>query len=52
MRPAGAPGLTMAAEYTDAVLAELGARVALNLARWRLPPDTAVRLLNVSENAT
>jgi Ser/Thr protein kinase RdoA (MazF antagonist) len=42
----------LAFEYTDGVLAELAARVALNVARWGLPPTTGVSLLNVSENAT
>ena len=42
----------MAEEYSPAVIAELTARVADNLARWRFPPSAAVTLLNVSENAT
>jgi Ser/Thr protein kinase RdoA (MazF antagonist) len=42
----------MATEYTDAVLAELTARVALSVTRWNLPPTTRVSLLSVSENAT
>jgi Ser/Thr protein kinase RdoA (MazF antagonist) len=42
----------MAEEYSPAVIAELTARVADNLDRWRFPPSAAVTLLNVSENAT
>jgi Ser/Thr protein kinase RdoA (MazF antagonist) len=42
----------MADEYTPAVIAELHARVADNLARWLFPPSAAVTLLTVSENAT
>lgn len=39
-------------EYTPAVLADLEERVHRALPRWGLPADGAVRLLNVSENAT
>ncbi|HWS66924.1 MAG TPA: phosphotransferase [Steroidobacteraceae bacterium] len=42
----------MADEYTPAVIAELHARVADNLARWMFSPSASVTLLNVSENAT
>jgi Ser/Thr protein kinase RdoA (MazF antagonist) len=42
----------MANEYTPAVIAELHARVADNLARWMFSPSASVTLLNVSENAT
>src|SRR5260370_3876236 len=42
----------MANEYTPAVIAELHARVADNLARWRFSPSASVTLLTVSENAT
>jgi Ser/Thr protein kinase RdoA (MazF antagonist) len=42
----------MAGEYTPEVLAELNTRVARGLARWKMSPDTSIRLLNVSENAT
>ncbi len=42
----------MANEYTSAVIAELHARVADNLARWMFSPSASVTLLNVSENAT
>jgi Ser/Thr protein kinase RdoA (MazF antagonist) len=42
----------MASEYTAEVLAELRSRVAASMASWRLSPDTLIRLLNVSENAT
>jgi Ser/Thr protein kinase RdoA (MazF antagonist) len=42
----------MAEEYTPAVVAELTARVADNVARWRLSPAASVALLSVSENAT
>src|SRR6202023_2308559 len=42
----------MADEYTPAVIAELHARVADNLARWMFPPSASVTLLAVSENAT
>jgi len=42
----------MAGEYPPEVLAELERRVAVALPRWHLSPDTGVRLLNVSENAT
>jgi Ser/Thr protein kinase RdoA (MazF antagonist) len=39
-------------EYTPAVLADLEERVHRALPRWGLPEGSAVRLLNVSENAT
>src|SRR5580692_4184977 len=39
-------------QYTPAVIAELQARVADNLARWMFPPSASVTLLTVSENAT
>ena len=39
-------------EYTPEVLADLAERVHRALPRWGLPEDSAVRLLNVSENAT
>ena len=42
----------MSGEYTPAVLAELEGMVARGLSRWQLSPATAIRLLNVSENAT
>jgi Ser/Thr protein kinase RdoA (MazF antagonist) len=42
----------MADEYTPAVIAELHARVADNLARWMFSPSASVTLLTVSENAT
>src|SRR5882724_11879208 len=42
----------MANEYTSAVIAELHARVADNLARWMFSPAASVTLLTVSENAT
>jgi Ser/Thr protein kinase RdoA (MazF antagonist) len=42
----------MADEYTPEVMAELQLRVAGGLWRWKLPPETSIRLLNVSENAT
>jgi Ser/Thr protein kinase RdoA (MazF antagonist) len=42
----------MAGEYTPAVLNELDAQVARGLEHWNLSPDTTIRLLNVSENAT
>lgn len=42
----------MADEYSPPVIAELTARVADNLARWRFSAAAAVTLLNVSENAT
>jgi Ser/Thr protein kinase RdoA (MazF antagonist) len=42
----------MADEYSPTVIAELTARVADNLARWRFSPAASVKLLNVSENAT
>jgi Ser/Thr protein kinase RdoA (MazF antagonist) len=42
----------MAVEYTPEVLAELDARVTRSLPRWSLSAGAAVRLLNISENAT
>ena len=42
----------MTAEYSPQVLVELEARVTANLARWSMSPAAAIRLLNVSENAT
>jgi Ser/Thr protein kinase RdoA (MazF antagonist) len=42
----------MGGEYTPAVLGELDRRVRAALGRWGLSPATAIRLLNVSENAT
>jgi Ser/Thr protein kinase RdoA (MazF antagonist) len=42
----------MAGEFTPEVVADLHGVVAGSLARWGLPPDTDIRLLNISENAT
>jgi Ser/Thr protein kinase RdoA (MazF antagonist) len=42
----------MADEYTPTVVAELNARVADNLGRWRFSPSASITLLNISENAT
>lgn len=42
----------MSSEYTPAVVADLKAMVAASLPRWGLPPQTGIRLLNLSENAT
>lgn len=42
----------MAGEYTEQILTELDAMVAAGLDRWNLSPETMVRRLNVSENAT
>ena len=42
----------MAVEYTPEVLTELERMVARGLSCWGLDPATAIRLLNVSENAT
>jgi Ser/Thr protein kinase RdoA (MazF antagonist) len=42
----------MAVEYGADVVAELEARIRRDLARWSLGADTAISLLNVSENAT
>ena len=42
----------MAGEYTPEVLIELERMVARDLSCWGLAPATAIRLLNVSENAT
>src|ERR1700737_2209648 len=42
----------MADEYTPAVIAELHAGGADNLARWMFSPSESVTLLTVSENAT
>jgi Ser/Thr protein kinase RdoA (MazF antagonist) len=42
----------VAGEYTPEVLTELELMVARDLSCWGLAPATAIRLLNVSENAT
>jgi Ser/Thr protein kinase RdoA (MazF antagonist) len=42
----------VAGEYTPEVVAELELMVARGLSRWGLTAATAIRLLNVSENAT
>lgn len=42
----------MAGEYDPEVLADLEAAVRGALAQWSLAPDSDIRLLNVSENAT
>jgi len=42
----------MALEYTAEVLADLHVMVAQSLAYWGLSSETAVSLLNISENAT
>jgi Ser/Thr protein kinase RdoA (MazF antagonist) len=42
----------VAGEYTPEVVAELELMVARGLSCWRLSAATAIRLLNVSENAT
>jgi len=42
----------MSGEYTPEVVADLHRMVAGSLARWGLPPDTGITLLNLSENAT
>jgi len=42
----------MAGEYAADVVADLQAMVAKGLGRWNLPPETTIRLLNLSENAT
>jgi Ser/Thr protein kinase RdoA (MazF antagonist) len=39
-------------EYAGDVVADLELMVTRSLSRWDLPPHTAVRLLNLSENAT
>jgi Ser/Thr protein kinase RdoA (MazF antagonist) len=39
-------------EYAGDVVADLELMVRRSLGRWDLPPETAVRLLNLSENAT
>ncbi len=39
-------------EYAGDVVADLELMVTRSLSRWDLPPDTAVSLLNLSENAT
>jgi Ser/Thr protein kinase RdoA (MazF antagonist) len=39
-------------EYTPEVMTDLERMVARDLPRWELSPKTAIRLLNVSENAT
>ncbi len=42
----------MSAEYADDVLRDFEAMVRGNLPKWGLPPDTCIRLLSISENAT
>jgi Ser/Thr protein kinase RdoA (MazF antagonist) len=42
----------MGGEYATEIVEDLKRMVAKNLPRWGLPPDSAVRLLNLSENAT
>jgi Ser/Thr protein kinase RdoA (MazF antagonist) len=42
----------MSGEYSADVVAELEQRVAEHLRCWGLPADTAITLLNLSENAT
>jgi Ser/Thr protein kinase RdoA (MazF antagonist) len=42
----------VAGEYTPEVMSDLERMVARGLSRWELSPATAVKLLNVSENAT
>jgi len=42
----------MSGEYATEVVHDLELMVGASLARWNLPPDTRVRLLNLSENAT
>jgi Ser/Thr protein kinase RdoA (MazF antagonist) len=42
----------MVAEYPPEVVADLQIMVARGLPRWGLSPDTAIALLNLSENAT
>jgi Ser/Thr protein kinase RdoA (MazF antagonist) len=42
----------MASEYTPDVVADLRIMVAKGLPRWGLSPETAITLLNLSENAT
>jgi Ser/Thr protein kinase RdoA (MazF antagonist) len=42
----------VAEEYTPEVVADLECMVARGLPRWQLSPATAIKLLNVSENAT
>ena len=42
----------MSAEYSAEVVADLHAMVSMSLGRWRLSPQTAITLLNLSENAT
>ena len=42
----------MAGEYAPAVVADLQVMVQRELQRWELSPDTAISLLNLSENAT
>jgi Ser/Thr protein kinase RdoA (MazF antagonist) len=39
-------------EYAPEVVADLELMVARSLRVWELPDDTAIRLLNLSENAT
>jgi Ser/Thr protein kinase RdoA (MazF antagonist) len=42
----------MAGEYAPDVVADLGLMVAQGLPLWNLSPRTAIKLLNLSENAT
>jgi Ser/Thr protein kinase RdoA (MazF antagonist) len=42
----------MSGEYASDVVADLELMVKRSLSCWNLPPDTAVTLLNLSENAT
>jgi Ser/Thr protein kinase RdoA (MazF antagonist) len=42
----------MSGEYAGDVVADLELMVRRSLSHWDLPPDTAVTLLNLSENAT
>lgn len=42
----------MTGEYAPEVVADLETMVRRGLHRWDLPPDTAIDLLNLSENAT
>ncbi len=42
----------MAGEYSTDTLPDLDLMVRQNLARWHLSPDTDIRRLNLSENAT
>jgi Ser/Thr protein kinase RdoA (MazF antagonist) len=42
----------MTGEFTPEVVVDLHGMVADSLTQWGLPPDTVIRLLNISENAT